>query len=55
MTIGKRRNRGGSTHTSIDDVAGNGLIHRRALLGRGLRWPAHWALVFHRMAPPPSR
>ena len=35
MTIGKRRNRGGN-HASSEDVAGNGLIHRRALLGRGI-------------------
>jgi sulfane dehydrogenase subunit SoxC len=35
MTIGKRRNRGGN-HASTEDVAGNGLIHRRALLGRGI-------------------
>ncbi len=39
MSTGKRRG-SGNTHTSIDDtsndVAGNGLIHRRALLGRGI-------------------
>ena len=35
MTIGKRRNRGGND-TSSEDIAGNGLVHRRALLGRGI-------------------
>jgi sulfane dehydrogenase subunit SoxC len=39
MSTGKRRG-SGNTHSSIDDtsndVAGNGLIHRRALLGRGI-------------------
>src|SRR3954471_11126876 len=35
MTIGKRRGSGGNTSSS-DDVAGNGLLHRRALLGRGI-------------------
>ena len=35
MSTGKRRDRGGNT-SSIDDVAGNGLLHRRALLGRGI-------------------
>ena len=34
MSSAKRRERG-DTRTSIDDVASNGLIHRRALLGRG--------------------
>ncbi len=36
MNTGKRRDRGGNTRPSIEDVAGNGLIHRRALLGRGI-------------------
>ncbi len=34
-STGKRRG-SGNTHPSIEDVAGNGLIHRRALLGRGI-------------------
>lgn len=35
MTISKRRGRGGN-QASLDDVAGNGLLNRRALLGRGI-------------------
>src|SRR4051794_3323572 len=35
MSTGKRRS-SGKPHTSMDDVAGNGLLHRRALLGRGI-------------------
>jgi sulfane dehydrogenase subunit SoxC len=34
MNIGKRRS--GRPQPSLDDVAGNGLMHRRALLGRGI-------------------
>ena len=35
MSHTKRRGSGGNTSSS-DDVAGNGLLHRRALLGRGI-------------------
>ena len=35
MGHAKRRGSGGNTSSS-DDVAGNGLLHRRALLGRGI-------------------
>jgi sulfane dehydrogenase subunit SoxC len=35
MRQGKRRD-SGSSHTSMEDVAGNGLLSRRALLGQGI-------------------